>query len=598
MDKKRNGKSSDLLRRALAMLLALICSVYMLPGPALAYAVGETAAQETVTNESADETAEGTDDAQNEGDTQKEEDSQQAESTQKTDGETAGQTDDALNEETTDDTVVEEDEELEEEPTLLKAPMLGATSDSDKINMKDKGINVNFFDYTTSDTLDKPGDWGHDYNSSINSDKTLHFYHNGIAGNGYNNWTGSPNYDRSEGAAANQGIVQNKLVDGYPVLAVGGRESLKYLFDPKTAESNRKDYLGIDGLLYKVGGGSSQYKVGYRCLENYATLNSNKTFDFSDVYYCDGSEASGPIGFFPFNAPNPDNKSVEGGSYYNHHFGMTMEADFALNETKTLGGEDMTFEFAGDDDMWVFIDGVLVLDIGGIHQPVAGKIDFKNGTVSMREAPIYDGQHQDAKIMSAVKSVGSSTRYQDSEGRNSYYYDTNGNLELLSGDNMTLEKIFARAGETWNNDPYVKHTIQAFYLERGGMYSNLDISMNLLTTKDIEVEKEIVNESGAEVTDLSNYYASDNDTYRYLPRCHRVEEITERYDVTEEQASALLAAMELGKRIIQSESLKAEHIVTPGDAAQFIMGRLRHETHEKFLVILLNTKNKVTDLEH
>ena len=245
MDKKRNGKSSDLLRRALAMLLALICSVYMLPGPALAYAVGETAAQETVTNESADETAEGTDGAQGAGD----ETAGQTDDAQKAGAETAGQTDDAQKDEMTEDAAGEEEEELEEEPTLLKAPMLGATSDSDKINMKNKGINVNFFDYTTSDTLDKPGDWDHDYNSSINSDKTLHFYHNGLARNGYNNWTGSPSYNSSEGAAANQGIVQNKLVDGYPVLAVGGRESLKYLFDPKTAESNRKDYLGIDGLL-------------------------------------------------------------------------------------------------------------------------------------------------------------------------------------------------------------------------------------------------------------------------------------------------------------------------------------------------------------
>lgn len=121
------------------------------------------------------------------------------------------------------------------------------------------------------------------------------------------------------------------------------------------------------------------------------------------------------------------------------------------------------------------------------------------------------------------------------------------------------------------------------------------IQMGSETLADFELLELILRRGKRNVSpqEIARLITSDNDTYRYLPRCHRVEEITERYNVTEEQASALLAAMELGKRIIQSESLKAEHIVTPSDAAQFIMSRLRHETHEKFLVILLNTKNRV-----
>jgi len=546
MDKKRNGKSSDLLRRALAMLLAFICSVYMLPGPALVYAVGETADMETVTNENAEETAEGTDGSQEAG----EETAGQNDDAQETGGETAGETD--AQEETdveegaeaeeateaddasTDETAVdEEEEELEEEPAVLLKSPLRAAGTPDTIDMAKQGITVNIFDYGPA-SIDSG--WSNTTRAQneqgINSGKTLKFFSNGLehgAANAfpqnqdYNNWTGSPDYNTGKGAAANQGIVKNTLDnDGYPELAVGGKEDLKYLFDPETSNSNRKDYLGVNGLLYKDGNSASGYMVKYACGDYYARMNeSTREMTLSSPYYCLGNEESGPIGFFPFNDPNTSKTQVSGanmntnGGYYNHHFGMTMEAEFAITEDGQLGGEDMTFEFAGDDDMWVFVDGVLVLDIGGIHQPVAGKINFKDGTVSMREAPIYDGTHGGAEIMSAVQSVSTGERKQATNGQNSYYYNTAGNQVLVQGGDMTLAHIFELAGKTWDPSPYKKHTIQAFYLERGGMYSNLDISMNLLTTKDIEVEKGIVDKNGNAVTDLTDYYADDNDKYKF-----------------------------------------------------------------------------------
>ncbi len=89
---------------------------------------------------------------------------------------------------------------------------------------------------------------------------------------------------------------------------------------------------------------------------------------------------------------------------------------------------------------------------------------------------------------------------------------------------------------------------------------------------------------------------TENGIYRHLARCHFVREVTERYDVTDDQASALLAAMELGRRITQAGKFETEHITSPGDAAQYLMGRLRHETHEKFIVILLNSKNRLINI--
>ena len=86
---------------------------------------------------------------------------------------------------------------------------------------------------------------------------------------------------------------------------------------------------------------------------------------------------------------------------------------------------------------------------------------------------------------------------------------------------------------------------------------------------------------------------AEDGLYSQLARCHRVEEIMGKYEVTDEQASAVLAAMELGKRIVQARALDREHVASPGDAARFLMGRMRNETHEKFMVMLLNTKNRV-----
>ena len=450
-----------------------------------------------------------------------------------------------------------EETETEEAPAvmpLIKAPSVRAAAAFDPnsrdtsgvIDMEAKGIKVNFFDYGPT-SIDRG--WASTNsdknNTGINSGKTLKFFQNGLnhgdstafpQSQDYNNWTGSPSWSNKTGAAANQGIVQNTLDNGYPKLAVGNKDNLAYLFDPDSTDANtayRTDYLNVNGLLKKVSGSSSEYEVGYNCLDNYAYLDSDgKTFILNDgTYYCDGKEASGPIGFFPFNTPDASKTDVSGerAGYYNHHFGMTMDAYFTLTESGQLGGEDMTFEFSGDDDMWVFVDGVLVLDIGGIHQPVAGTINFKDGTVSMQDAPIYDGQNSGAKIMSATQNVKNGERKQASDGKGSYYYDQSGNLTYVSGNNMTLSHIFQMAGRTWNDEPYSTHRIQVFYLERGGMYSNLDISMNLLTTKDVEVQKEIIDDEDGEVTDLDGYFADDEDTYDY--KIHIAKEDSEEYFV-------------------------------------------------------------------
>lgn len=96
---------------------------------------------------------------------------------------------------------------------------------------------------------------------------------------------------------------------------------------------------------------------------------------------------------------------------------------------------------------------------------------------------------------------------------------------------------------------------------------------------------------------IAENMTAEEGVYRHLARCHRIEEIMVRYEVTDDQASAVLAAMELGKRIVKAVTLDREHIASPGDAAQYLMARMRNDTHEKFVVVLLNTKNRVIQVQ-
>lgn len=139
-------------------------------------------------------------------------------------------------------------------------------------------------------------------------------------------------------------------------------------------------------------------------------------------------------------------------------FGMYLKTDFLQPKNGQVKGEDMVFEFTGDDDMWVYIDGVLVLDLGGIQDALSGSINFSTGKV----------------------------RYQTKSGDN--YEET------------TLKALFEAAGvaadfvgNTFAN--YSSHTMKMFYMERGAGASNLRVKFNLQTipTDSINVVKEVEN---------------------------------------------------------------------------------------------------------
>lgn len=156
--------------------------------------------------------------------------------------------------------------------------------------------------------------------------------------------------------------------------------------------------------------------------------------------------------FFPFN--NDNDSSAD------YHFGMNMSVPFYMSESgKDQNNNDMKFEFSGDDDVWVFINGKLVLDIGGIHAAIGGSIDFATGEVK------YTFGNR-GKVYAAQGKDGKQTEIQDKT------------YNLYSDFGITREEL--ASGE--NN-------LQIFYLERGAGKSNCKIKFNLQQKDTLEVSK-------------------------------------------------------------------------------------------------------------
>ena len=381
----------------------------------------------------------------------------------------------------------------------LKAAAVGATSESPVINddgtvqtiANPAGTTIDLFDYWIDDDLKDtqgraawPGGWngngwsqkttdtagqgksltGTGNNEGINKDHAFKFspawggtVQNGTTGmptsdgemvNGnysLNGWTGSGS---TRNGTPSQGIVQDTLDNGYPKLGIDAArgtngESLAYLFDPNIAHSGKASYKNANHLFYVDS-------------EGYYTFQSsdyNAVFDkASDGGLFTLTEQSSPArpqrGFWPFGQEN-------------FWVGMHMHTQFSMPANGSVlnpAGQNrpMTFEFAGDDDAWVYLDGILVGDGGGIHNITRIKIDFSNGDVF-----VFD--------------------------------DDNGGREVTK---TTLKALYEKNGIAdkyeWKGNTYADfsyHTFDFFYLERGGGESNLYIRYNLVSTYDFTGHK-------------------------------------------------------------------------------------------------------------
>lgn len=165
------------------------------------------------------------------------------------------------------------------------------------------------------------------------------------------------------------------------------------------------------------------------------------------------------VGFFPFDKTTPTKNANKYG------YGTEFDIDFYMSETGKLTAadgtqKDITFNFSGDDDVWVYVDGVLVLDLGGAHKVSSGSINFSDMKVIYKAA--VDSSDN-------INNRTADPKTDDKYATDEKYVTT-----------VDLAKIFKANGAEFNNkNSSKKHTLQMFYMERGSFDSNCSISFNL-----------------------------------------------------------------------------------------------------------------------
>ena len=361
---------------------------------------------------------------------------------------------------------------------------LSELSTVDTVNAKSAGVTMKMIDL------------GGGQKELTNGNYTVNFGENSGYGNG----------------TIKKGLLQSRIGrDGFPTVVNGGKslgglfkgaKEVDYLFRKDIYDdtgyfeySSFENYAYLNGdefTVYNQLGTPSDGDSYFYQRGNFMPYNKIENGKFSvnrNLYNEDGKELS-------VNDPRYKEKLYKTQGANNFQFGMLVEAEFTQQRNgqathqKPNGDfvtSDMIYEFNGDDDLWVFIDNVLVLDIGGVHDAHSGSINFRTGDVIW-----YDCKTNETPVKKSttLKEIFRSARVLPS---GKYWTDAGAKKEF-KGDTFA--------------DYTTDHSFKMYYFERGGGASNLHVKFNLPTvpTNSVNVQKVVQNEAGQDAN-----YAKDID---------------------------------------------------------------------------------------
>lgn len=344
---------------------------------------------------------------------------------------------------------------------------------------KNKGVSIPIYTgHFQPDYTDSNGNkWGNPFSAIA---KTLSLYgYDSSKQSGFmstNNSTLSADGKSTYYDAAAQGLVANALNDENNLMT-SNNEVLEPHFNEKFLTGDNSKHTALAKVYKNVsfpftkqkvddkGNKNDNSGVEYWYFDSADTTLAMRTDKKSGSYYLkdvghqDWSKnvnsssktdgVSNPYGFFPFN----ETAKACSASNYNYGFGTKLEFKFRLTDDGTVVGTDgkehpIKFNFSGDDDVWVYVDGKLALDVGGAHGKVTGQIDFKNkiATVSNTKKSQNESSKEGAPTKRSVEIKGS------------------------------------------NSD---EHTLTMFYMERGMWESNMKVSFNFPDENEFAVEKKV-----------------------------------------------------------------------------------------------------------